>query len=509
MKEAISSPYPNLVFRETFNDEQTVIKNGGTPNSVLFSNGVGSFNGSSSKINYSLGLNGTYSVRIRCNPVNFSAIGVLLDVRGSNADGTGFFYLDASTGNIITTSGTSYVNGVTSISPTSGVNNEIIITGITLSEGTGSNKSLIGANFGNLFKFLGTMDLFEIYKGTLTASEVANLNNNTWNKEISKENILIDFDSTQGVLKDSTVGNIVLDTYNFNGFITDSWTPRTSGSIDSDNEISGIGAFKTAMNLFPNKRYRIQVIADDYTNLSSIASVSSATYWDDGVISSNFDNFIINTNTIANGGLVLSTTGSFIVNNIIVTEIRPELDVTDVTIKKTGSNYGAEFNGTTSKIDLGTDMIGTKAVTLMGWIKPNTGGETELSRLIDNSQTFIRLNTTSSQRLFQLRSDGSTSANSGSGVLKLNNYNFISATRESDGTVNFYVGYLDTAPVQSGNSDQSSGTPIIGITNVFIGNNSIGSLTFDGKISMLKVVEGILDLQEITQEWSETRKNLS
>ena len=97
-KESPSSNYPKLVKRIVFRDEQSTIKNGGEVTDVDFSEGQGVFNGTSSKINYNLGLNGTYSVRFRCNPTNFAANMKMLDARSSNADGTGYFFLAITTG---------------------------------------------------------------------------------------------------------------------------------------------------------------------------------------------------------------------------------------------------------------------------------------------------------------------------------------------------------------------------------------------------------------------------
>ena len=202
MKESIYSPYNKLVKRITLNDEQTLRKGGGVPTDVTFSEGKGTFNGTSSKINYNLGLNGTYSVRIRCNPTNFAGNTFLLDMRGTNEDGAGLIFLTNATGILGKSSGTAYVNGVATTSTTSGVQNEIIVTGITLTQGTGANLSLIGSRLNNTDEFLGTMDLVEIYSGTLTASEVSNLYNDRWNREQSfGSNTLIDFDSTQGILE--------------------------------------------------------------------------------------------------------------------------------------------------------------------------------------------------------------------------------------------------------------------------------------------------------------------
>ena len=163
----------SLIFKETFESEQITRKiNNSVPTDVDFSNGKGTFNGTSSKINYNLDLNGTYSVRIIYNPTSFAANKYLLECRGTNNDGTGYILIDITTGLITKSSGTAYVNGVATTTTVAGVNNEIIITGITLIEGTGANKTLIGSRFSNSDEFLGTMDLVEIYQGTLTPGEV-------------------------------------------------------------------------------------------------------------------------------------------------------------------------------------------------------------------------------------------------------------------------------------------------------------------------------------------------
>jgi len=164
-----------VIFNERFFSEAEVEADGGTVTDVTFANGKGTFNGTSSKINYNLGLNGTYSVRIRCNPTSFGGYRYLFACEGTNADGVGFVRLDVTTGNLSAQSGTKYVNGVATTSTTAGVNNEIIVTGITLTQGTGASLSLIGAKHDNALEFLGTMDLFEIYEGTLTADEVLEL----------------------------------------------------------------------------------------------------------------------------------------------------------------------------------------------------------------------------------------------------------------------------------------------------------------------------------------------
>jgi len=513
-REANDSSYPNLIFRETFNDEQTTLKNGGVPTDVTFSEGKGDFNGTSSKINYNLGLNGTYSIRIRCNPTSFAAVRYLFDSRGSNVDGTGLIYLNGTTGLIVKSSGTAYVNGTATTTTVAGNNNEIVITGITLTEGTGTNLSAIGASSDNRLELLGTMDLVEIYAGTLTASEVSNLYSDSWNTE-------------QSFGGEPKVNGIPATSSTFDD---DSWWQKTDdvtisgGTGNLVNADSGYGFYKTGYSTI-GKKYRITYSITSYTDgdirtqmgTGGIGINRSAvgTYTEDITASGNTQLYFVSQTENTN----LS------IDNVSVQELNPKTlidfdstngalelgDLNDtstataVSVVKNGTNYAAEFNGTTSLIDTGTDMISDKAVTVMGWIKPYSWGETS-GRIINNDKCIFRVSSVNNNIRFT--SDNSGRIESATNSILFNKWQFVAVTRESDGTANFYIGDKDTAPAISGTPDTDSGTPSAGTTNVIIGNNAAATRTFDGLIPKLKVVEGILTLAQITQVWSETLKEI-
>ncbi len=160
----------------------------------------------------------------------------------------------------------------------------------------------------------------------------------------------------------------------------------------------------------------------------------------------------------------------------------------------------ATFNATTSKIDTGADWIGTKTVTVMGWIKPYGYGETA-GRIIDNSQYVFSIYT-GDNKFFLSSNGGNTTPLSLANAIQFYEWNFVAGTREADGTVNLYIGDLDTAPALTGSADQNSGTLEAGTTNVIIGNNDKQTRTFDGEIRQLKIVEDILTISEIEQEWA-------
>ena len=380
MKEALTSPY-KPIFREPFLDEQSVRSNGGVPTGIAIEKGIGKFTGSGNII-YNLPFNGTYTIRVIFKePVDFSSSEYICDFRKDT--GVGYIYCGSNT--IMISSGKRYVNGSPSTSPIG--MKELVASGIAIS----STELTMGSRTGGVANRLTKdLELFEIYQGTLTASEVKNLYDNDWNKEFISSNLLLDYDST-------------------NGYITD----------------------RTGKNT---------------------------------------------------------------------------LTATDVSIKKTGGFYSSEFNGSTSKIDTGSDFIGTKAVTICGWIKAYSYGKGNYGRIVDNGKLFFLVDGVSKSLRFS--SNAALEVISAANSILLRKWYFVVAIRNVSGLAAFYIGNKTSAPVVSG-ENLNSGAPISGINNVLIGDNAIGLRTFYGNITNVKVYEGILSLEELTQIWSNTRDKVS
>jgi len=187
-KEALRHIDDRVIFRETFNSEEDVRKKALVVNNVTFNNGIASYS-DFDYIKMPPLASDTYSVRIIMRTTS-SQTDYLADFRGEIDNGIGYIY--ALNGVTITTSGgNNYVNGVA----TTTINNnwewnDIVITTMTLNSPT---DFLIGIRNGLISTlFPAEYELFEIYKGTLTAEEVSLLyNNKLYRKPV--------FEQTQGL----------------------------------------------------------------------------------------------------------------------------------------------------------------------------------------------------------------------------------------------------------------------------------------------------------------------
>lgn len=503
MKESILSTDSKCIFRETFQSEEVVRANGGTPTAVTFANGQASFNGTSNYINYKIPLQGIYSVRFRLNYTG-SAYKKLFDFRGTNNNGTGYIQIN-NTNIVAPSSGTSYVNGVATTTVIASSNIEIVVTGINIISGTGTNINTVGVVF-NLSGdwYSGTMELVEIYKGTLTATEIKNLYEQKQNKTLppktSSWSEILRVDARNGVISNKYTNspvNIIGNSYTFKGFVTDSWTIRSGGSIDSETTISGEGAYKTGAlpKVTVGTKYLISIDSDNYSNLEEVYSTTSSSYWSENIITSNFRGFVITVSNTSAGGIVLNTKGSFTVRSITITEIIPSVTPTAVSVVRSGNVYAMDFNGTTSKIDCGSynTLVGDK--TFVAWIKPRSRGEGNNGAVFHNGRVWLYIGSAGSY--YGITSDNSTFLNSGNNAFAFGTWSLWIVTRTATGITNFYYN-----GASSGTTNQAGGTPLVGTTNLTIGNASAQNYTWDGTISNARIIDGILSTQEIAQIFS-------
>ena len=252
----------------SFNSFDDIAKNGGTQTAVTISNGTGSFvNASSSKITYNSDIIGTVSIRFKIKSITPRVSMYLFDARfTSGTTGTGYLFLNADT-TFIKSSGTIYVNGAASSNWVS-TQSEIVVTGLTL-------KAVGGMNIGSSYVpgqwFSGTMELVEIYQGTLTASEVAELYKNDLYKypSIVTTNCIFDLNPASGTLTEK-YGNVLTN----NGV-----TLSIYGGTNVLNMGSGLGNLKLTLGTTINLATMTDFSIVDWVKLYQIPNGAYKVQW--------------------------------------------------------------------------------------------------------------------------------------------------------------------------------------------------------------------------------------
>ena len=185
------------VFKEVFNDSSETAQNGGTISNVTFSDGKGSFNGSSSKITYPL-VNSVKSIRIKLTATTTTEN--ILKLSSTHS-------ISVSSGTISATglsSPTIYVDGSVSSTLTTS-ESEIIIT-----TATGFIANDIQVGYITSY-FEGSIDLIEFFNITLSSTEVNNLYNNKRYEELNVSPVLEVSSESGTIVSDSSFVNTGVD----------------------------------------------------------------------------------------------------------------------------------------------------------------------------------------------------------------------------------------------------------------------------------------------------------
>ena len=172
---------------------------------------------------------------------------------------------------------------------------------------------------------------------------------------------------------------------------------------------------------------------------------------------------------------------------------------TDVEVVRNGEIYVEKYDGDTSRLDTGSDLVGVDGVTFLVRIKPFTFGGGNRGRIINNNKFWVE-NLGSNQNIL-LTSNGSGNLQSAAGSVILNKWMLVGVTRTSDGIGNMY---LDG--IISGTPNANTGTPVAGTTNIFIGADSIGNNEFDGLMGRKRIIKGILSPEEISQIYTNEKQ---
>ena len=169
---------------------------------------------------------------------------------------------------------------------------------------------------------------------------------------------------------------------------------------------------------------------------------------------------------------------------------------TDISIKQIGKFKGAYFNGSTSKIDCGSDFIGIGDITISGIINAYSLGESA-GRILDNGKLLVFVSDINRCSCSRNEATGATTTTN---AFAFNKPFHLAITSTNSGITNIYIN-----GILSGTANQNTGTPVVGTTNVLIGNRNLDDRTFHGIIHRLKVFSGILTPYEIAQEFSSER----
>ena len=162
-------------------------------------------------------------------------------------------------------------------------------------------------------------------------------------------------------------------------------------------------------------------------------------------------------------------------------------------VKKYGG-ITVTYDAATTKIDCGSQLIGTGNVSISSWVSASGFGEGNTGTIATNGKFALRINSTSSR--VNLSYDSATYANSATSSITTSGapWYHIAATMASTGgnSGNIYIN-----GVLSGSANQAVGTAAGGSTNLIIGNNNAATATWDGDIGPVIIFNKILTADQI------------
>lgn len=531
MKESLSKLDKNLIFRETFQDEQSVRANGGVPTNVTFKNGIGVFNGSNTKILSAINVTlPTSAIRIKFKLKTVKNCSIY-DTLKSGQSGY-YHHLYIFSGKIADNWGlSSYINGVSYSWNTFSVEaNKTyeIVTNITYP--ISYSVLTIGCLYNSSSFSDIDIELFEIYQGTLTAQEVQNLYQNRRYKKLTPHGEIIGIEQ------------VVNGTFN----VDSDWTKTGNCTIANGVATINGGYIYQEKLLSAGKQYKITAVVSNYSagagtkNIAyrgigggsstetSIPVTGNGTYSTiftaSGNVSRGFfcENFASGSYNLDNfsvveyskAELILDVdafdgviknrlSGTKITNNLVPTVVN-----TAVQVVNDGGLNVMRFNNSTSKLDCGNyhNLLGD--ITICAWFKLFGWGEniatgTKASILLTNGNLWIIIDNGQwyVTNGISVRENGTDPfAWSNTNALTLGRWYNLAITRKSDGKTTIFIN-----SVISRSADQAGGTLTIGTTNIIIGNFNIQNYTMDGNIAQVQVYSGILSQAEISQKFTSER----
>jgi len=152
-----------------------------------------------------------------------------------------------------------------------------------------------------------------------------------------------------------------------------------------------------------------------------------------------------------------------------------------------------DFDGINDYVNLGTDFLGTTALTIEGWFNVRTVGGAGSGRILDNGELAF-MAVTVGGNMFYFYSAIVTAAKTAVGAWVAGEWVHVAVSRTANNPAltNFYIN-----GVLSGAANQSSGNPTNGIVNLYMGDRTTGGRAFDGWIAQFRVWNLVLAQADI------------
>lgn len=343
MKESLAKISTNLIFRETFSSESETRANGGVPSNVVYNNGIATFNGTSSIIDYSSGLKfprtGSVRIRFRINDgiptitntliSKYNTVGNNREINLNIVSADGKLRLNTSSDGT-SGAGFSATLSTSAILPDGNQTkfSEIIVTytlggqalfylnGVSVAK----DSTAVASSFFNstavftigarrdasaLEFFSGDMELVEIYNTVLTATEVSLLYNNRLYKPSVREllrasNVWAHYDYLETSTLTLGSGNAVSQwrskSSNANN-LTDIWLSNFSSGVDG---VTGTGCSVAAPNIPNIGGYTDYLKITIDNNNGSHSIIKSNVYAINSIYSVSYYVYIPSTNSVVN-----------------------------------------------------------------------------------------------------------------------------------------------------------------------------------------------------------------
>jgi len=162
-----------------------------------------------------------------------------------------------------------------------------------------------------------------------------------------------------------------------------------------------------------------------------------------------------------------------------------------VPFTKRGKGLAAIFNASTSYIKYNGHDDLTGDVTVEAWINVHGVGEGGAGRIIDNMGLIVSVTSATDKQFFVTSDSGGTWKYSANNAWITNEWLHLIVTRTAAGLTNIYVNNVIT-----GTADETSGTPVVGLTDLVVGNSDAEGSTFDGMMYKVSISNHIYSSAE-------------